>query len=99
MAKKLDPIHPGEILLKEFMEPMGISQNRLGMDLGVPVPRINAIVRERRSITPDTALRLGRYFQTGPEVWLNLQQEFDLRVLRRQIAEELETIKPAAATG
>ncbi len=87
--KKLDPIHPGEILLKEFMEPMGISQNRLARDLGVPVPRIHEIVHGRRAITPETALRLARYFGTSAESWLNLQQRYDLRVVRRERENEI----------
>lgn len=69
----LEPIHPGEILLEEFMKPMGISINRLARDLAVPPGRISAIVNRKRAITADTALRLGRYFGTPPEVWIGLQ--------------------------
>lgn len=76
--KKLKPIHPGEVLLEEFMKPLGISQNRLGRDIGVPVPRINAIVQEKRAITADTALRLGRYFRMSAQFWMNLQVQYDL---------------------
>ena len=73
-------IHPGEILLEEFRIPMGISQNKLSLDLRVPAPRINAIVRGKRSISADTALRLGRYFKMEPQFWLNLQSNYDLGV-------------------
>ena len=73
-------IHPGEILLEEFLIPMGISQNRLSVDIRVPAPRINAIIHGKRSITADTALRLGRYFKMEPQFWLNLQSNFDLGV-------------------
>ena len=93
--KKLKPITPGEILLKEFMEPLGLSQNRLAKDIGVPVPRINQIVNGRRAITPDTALRLARYFGTGPEVWLNLQQRYDLKLARHKLdAKIAKTVRP-----
>ncbi len=97
MAKKLAPIHPGEILFEEFMKPLGVTQNALGIAAGVPVTRIHEIVHGRRAITPDTALRLGRFLGTGPEVWLNLQQEYDLRILKSQLAEELNSIKPVRA--
>ena len=78
MIRTANLIHPGEILLEEFLKPMNISQNKLAMDLHVPVPRINAIVKGTRSITADTALRLGKYFGTGPEFWCNLQSNYDL---------------------
>ena len=71
-------IHPGEILLEEFLLPMGISQNRLALDIRVPAPRINAIVHGKRAITADTALRLGQYFKMEPQCWLNLQNNYDL---------------------
>jgi addiction module HigA family antidote len=77
-AKRLSPIHPGEILLEEFLKPLKISQNRLGRDLGVPAQRINEIIRGRRTITVDTALRLAKYFGTTPQFWLNLQAHYDL---------------------
>ena len=79
---KLPPVSPGEILLEEFLKPLGISQNRLGRDLGVPAQRINEIIRGKRSITVDTALRLARYFQTTPQFWLNLQSYYDLEVAK-----------------
>ena len=71
-------IHPGEILLEEFLIPMGISQNKLALDIRVPAPRINAIVLGKRAISADTALRLGRYFKMEPQFWLNLQSNYDL---------------------
>jgi len=83
MAKLLDLIPPGEILLEEFMKPMGISQNRLARDIDVPVTRINDIAHGRRAITADTALRLGMYFGVSPELWLGLQMDYDLRKARR----------------
>ena len=79
-AKKLSPVHPGEILLEEFLKPLRISQNRLGRDLGVPAQRINEIIRGRRAITVDTALRLAKYFGTTPQFWLNLQAHYDLEM-------------------
>lgn len=79
-TKKLDPIPPGEILLEEFLSPLGLSQTRLAGDIDVPVSRIAEIVNGRRAITADTALRLGEYFGTSPQMWLNLQAGYDLRV-------------------
>ena len=79
-TKKLDPIPPGEILLEEFMKPLGLSQNRLARDLDVNVARVSEIVRGKRGITADTALRLAKYFGTTPELWLNLQSDYDLRL-------------------
>src|SRR4051794_26962664 len=73
MAKKLTPIPPGEILLEEFMQPLGVSRNRLARDIDIPVSRVSDIVRGKRSVTADTALRLAEYFGTSPELWLNLQ--------------------------
>ncbi len=81
MAKtKLRPIHPGEVLLEEFLKPMNLSQNRLALDIGVPARRINEIVLGKRSVTVDTALRLARYFGTSPQFWLGLQMDYDLDV-------------------
>jgi addiction module HigA family antidote len=82
-ARQLDPIHPGEILLEEFLKPMKLSMNRLARDIGVPVGRISEIVRGRRSMSADTALRLGKYFRVSPELWLGLQSDYDLRIARR----------------
>jgi addiction module HigA family antidote len=84
--KKLAPVHPGEILSEEFMKPLGLSQNRLGRDLGVPPRRINEIVHGKRSITADTALRLSRYFGTSAAFWLGLQADYDLEVASDRLA-------------
>lgn len=81
---KLSPIHPGEILREEFLIPLGLTANSLAISLRVPSTRINDIVRERRSITPDTALRLSRYFGVSAEFWMNLQTAYDLRLTRLQ---------------
>lgn len=81
-AKKMPPVHPGEILLEEYLIPLKISQNKLGRDLGVPAQRINEIVRGLRAITLDTALRLAKYFQTTPQFWLNLQLHYDLEMAK-----------------
>jgi addiction module HigA family antidote len=88
-TKMLDPIHPGEILLEEFIKPLGISINRLARDIAVPPGRISAIVNAKRAITADTALRLGKYFGVSPEVWTGLQADYDLRVARRTIWPEV----------
>ncbi len=88
--KLLEPIHPGEILLEEFMKPMGISINRLARDIAVPPGRISAIVNGKRAITADTALRLSRYFGTSPEVWMGLQSDYELRIAQRTIGAEVE---------
>ena len=88
--KLLDPIHLGEILLEEFMKPLGISINRLARDLAVPPGRISAIVNGKRAITADTALRLAKYFRTSSELWLGLQAEFDLRIAKRTVGAEIE---------
>jgi antitoxin HigA-1 len=82
VVKKMPPVHPGEILLEEYLNPLRISQNKLGRDLGVPAQRINDIVRGLRSITVDTSLRLARYFNTTPQFWLNLQSHYDLEMAR-----------------
>ncbi len=82
MSKVLKPVHPGEILREEFLKPLGLSMNALALDLHVPVTRIAEIVHGRRAITPDTALRLARYFNSTPEFWMNLQVTFDLETAR-----------------
>jgi len=87
---KLPPIHPGEILIEEFLKPMGLSQYRLAKDISVPPRRINEIVHGKRSISADTALRLGRFFGISPQFWLNLQTRFDLEVTEDLLAERLE---------
>ena len=87
----LPPIHPGEILLEEFLEPMKLSQYRLAHDIGVPPRRINEIVHGRRAITPDTALRLSRYFGLSERFWMNLQTRYDLEVEKDRLADRLVT--------
>jgi len=94
---KLANIHPGEILLKEFLEPMAISQNKLARDIAVPPRRINEIVLCKRSITADTALRLARYFGTSEKFWLGLQDDYDLEEARARIAATLRKIGTVAA--
>ncbi len=84
------PIHPGEILREEFLVPLDMSAHALALELKVPAPRINDIVRERRAVTPDTALRLARYFGTTPEFWLNLQSAYDLKVARRELGARID---------
>jgi antitoxin HigA-1 len=86
---KMQPIHPGEILREEFLIPLGMSAHALALELKVPAPRINDIVRERRAITPDTALRLARYFGTTPQFWLNLQTSYDLKTVEKQIGAKI----------
>jgi addiction module HigA family antidote len=92
------PIHPGEILREEFLVPLGMSANALAIALRVPAPRINDIVRERRSVTPDTALRLARFFGGDAQSWLNLQVAHDLRVAERAAGRKIrQEIRPHAA--
>lgn len=88
--KRLPPIHPGEILMEEFFKPMGISQDRLAKDISVPPRRINEIVHGKRSISADTALRLGRFFGISPQFWLNFQTRFDLEITEDILADRLE---------
>ncbi len=88
--KKLPSIHPGEILIEEFLKPMGISQYRLAKDISVPPRRINEIVHGKRAITADTALRLGRFFSMSPQFWLNLQTRYDLEVTEDSLANRLD---------
>ena len=97
----MPPVHPGEILREDFMKPLGLTVNRLALDLHVPATRIGEIVHERRQVTADTALRLARYFKTNPEFWLNLQTFYDLEVTRRSgSAPEIERhVHPAAAVA
>jgi len=87
---KLKNIHPGEILLEEFLDPMGLSQNRLARDIGVPPRRINEIVHGKRAVTADTALRLARYFGTSEAFWMGLQADFDLEEARQRLGDRLE---------
>lgn len=96
--RKLQPIHPGEVLQEEFLKPMGLSQNRLALDLGVPARRINEIVQGKRSVTADTALRLSRYFGTSPQFWMGLQADYDLDMANDRLGKRLEREVRAFAT-
>jgi antitoxin HigA-1 len=89
-STKAPPVHPGEILLVEFLEPLGLSQYRLAKDITVPARRINEVVHGKRAISADTALRLARYFGTSERFWLNLQSRFDLEVEKDRLGERLE---------
>ena len=89
-AEKMDPVHPGEILLEEFLKPMNLSQNRMALDIRVPARRINEIVHGKRRITADTALRLAKYFDMSPQFWLGLQMDFDLDLAEDRLAGRLD---------
>jgi len=95
--RDFSPIHPGEVLLEDFLKEMGISQYRLAKDIGVPPRRINEIVHGKRAITADTALRLGRFFGTSAQFWINLQTHYDLEVAEEALEGTLERIKPRQA--
>lgn len=98
MGAKLSNIHPGEILLEEFLKPMELSQNRLAREIGVPPRRINEIVLSKRAITADTALRLARYFGVSEGFWMGLQADYDLEETRRQLGDRLDKeVHPHAA--
>ncbi|WP_119270616.1 HigA family addiction module antitoxin [Taklimakanibacter deserti] len=97
MAKKVPPMHPGEVLREEFMKPLGLTAYALAKALGVPRTRIERIEREETAITADTAHRLGRYFGTTPQFWLNLQTEYDLRRTAAEMGSALERIEPREA--
>ena len=90
MAKKLPAVHPGEILKEEFLAPMEISMNRLALETRMPATRVGEIVAGRRSISAETALRLGRYFNVSPEFWTNLQSAYDLEMARDELGDRLE---------
>jgi len=90
VARKLKPVSPGEILFEEFLKPLAISQSRLARDLRVPVRRVNDIVQGKRAITPDTALRLGVYFNMTPEFWINLQSHYDLKLGKQHLLPKIE---------
>jgi addiction module HigA family antidote len=92
ITDKLAPVHPGEVLLGDFIEGFGITQNRLALAIGVPPRRINEIVHGKRSVTADTALRLSKYFGTTPQFWLNLQTQYDLDVAEDRITDQLGAI-------
>jgi addiction module HigA family antidote len=96
MPRKLKPITPGEILLEEFLNPLGISQSKLARDLSVSVGRVNDIVQGKRAITPDTALRLSVYFNMTPEFWMNLQNHYDLKLAKQNLLPKIErSVRPA----
>ena len=100
MKKKLSPIHPGEVLLEEFIKPMNLSQNRLAIDIGVDARRINEIVLGERAVTADTALRLARFFGNSPQFWLGLQTQYDLDVTEDQLGKRLDReVRPYAMVG
>ena len=90
-TNKMAPIHPGEILLEEFLQPLNLSQYRLSKDISVPPRRINEIVHGKRAITADTALRLARYFETTDRFWINLQTRYDLEIEKDRLGAKLET--------
>ena len=97
-SEKLPPIHPGEILREDFMRPLGLSMNRLALDLRVPVTRIAEIVHKRRGVTPDTALRLGRYFNTSARFWMNAQSSYDLEVAEDELQRTVDRdVRPRVA--
>lgn len=89
-SRKLDPVHPGEVLFEDFLEPLGLSQYRLAQDISVPPRRINEIVHGKRSVSADTALRLGRYFGMSEQFWLNLQSHYDLEIERDRLGDRLK---------
>jgi addiction module HigA family antidote len=100
MAEKLSPIHPGEVLLEEYIKPMNLSQNRLAIDIGVDARRINEIVLGKRSVTTDTALRLARYFGDSPQFWMGLQAQYDLDVAEDALGNRLDReVRPMATAA
>jgi antitoxin HigA-1 len=100
MNEKLNPVHPGEVLLEEFLKPMNLSQNRLSLEIGVHPRRINEIVLGKRRITADTALRLARYFGMSPQFWMGLQSDYDLDVATDALGHRLEVeVRPMAVSG
>ena len=99
MAKKLKPIHPGEHLCEDFMKPLGLSSNALARALGVTPARVGEILRGRRGITADTALRLARYFRTDVQSWLNLQSHYDVQCAQDKMGKVIERIKPRGLAG
>lgn len=94
MNQPIDPIHPGEVLLEDFLLPLGVTQHHVAVSIGVPPRRINEIVHGKRRITADTSLRLARYFGTSDRFWLNLQSRFDLEAERNEIGPLLDAITP-----
>jgi addiction module HigA family antidote len=94
---KLPNVHPGEVVLEEFLKPMGISQNKIAREIGVPPRRINEIVHGKRAITADTALRLSKYFGVAESFWMGLQADYDLEEARKELGRKLDRIRPHAA--
>jgi addiction module HigA family antidote len=95
---KMRPVHPGEVLREEFLAPLGLSANALAQALRIPAPRVNDVVRERRSVTPDTALRLARHLGTTAQFWLNLQASYDLKIAMRESGAKIrKEVEPRAA--
>lgn len=100
MVEKLHPVHPGEVLLEEFLKPLNLSQNRLAIEISVDARRINEIVHGTRSITADTALRLSRYFDVSPQFWLGLQTEYDLDVALNNLGDRItREVRPRSMTA
>jgi len=100
MSDKLSPVHPGEVLLEEFIIPMNLSQNRLAIDIGVDARRINEIVLGKRAVTADTALRLSRFFGNSPQFWMGLQTQYDLDIAEDQLGKRLDReVRPYAMAG
>ena len=100
VTKTLPPVHPGEVLLEEFLKPMELSQNRLALEMGVPPRRVNEIVLGKRGISADTALRLARYFGMSPQFWLGLQMDYDLDVAEDELRDRLKKeVRPRVAVG
>jgi antitoxin HigA-1 len=100
MTDRLSPIHPGEVLMEEFIIPMNLSQNRLAIDIGVDARRINEIVLHKRAVTADTALRLSRFFGNSPQFWMGLQTQYDLDVAEDQLGKRLDReVRPYAMAG
>ena len=95
--KRLEPVHPGEILKHEFMEPLGLSSNALARAIGVTATRINEIVRGRRGITAETALRLARFFDTDAQSWMNLQDHYELEIAEQEVGKDMKNIQPWSA--
>jgi len=96
--KRIAPVHPGEILLEQFLKPLAMSQNKLALEISVPPRRINEIVKGRRRVTADTAMRLARFFRMTPEYWMGLQADYDLDVARDELEERIESeVRPCAS--
>ncbi|MDP2697476.1 HigA family addiction module antitoxin [Thalassospira sp.] len=96
---RIDPVHPGEVLEAEFLEPLGVSAWRLARDIHVPANRITAIIKGQRAVTADTAVRLAKYFGTSAQFWLNLQTGYDLEMIRDHAAADIDSILPMARAG